>query len=546
MTSLLYCPQKKAGSTEVNVPGTVTKVCGWAFFYNDVVTAVRFSDIAAGAEFTIEQNAFSSTKKLTAVTLPKGLTEIADSLFLSCDQLEEITIPCTVTSIGNKAFSGCKKLKTLTFAAPGEGDEVVPLVIKDASAPANSPFNGCTSLTTVSFPERMTVLGNYAFGGQTKIGGGPQARPEINHAITTVTFPSTIERIGNYAFYYAKNLTSVTFAATASLKDTSAKVTAIGTSAFEECRNLTGITLPAGDANAPYSLGQSAFKYSGLTSIVIPEGVGNIGNNCFQSAGALTSVSFATTKSIVFGTYVFKSCGALTSIALPEGTTAIGSSMFGDCTSLTSITIPASATSIGASAFSECTNLASVIFATAPESDAEGAPAYSKAASIGNNAFERTALTSFAFPTLKSGDLTLGKNLFNGCKELATVTLSKSVGKIEGTFAGCSSIKGFVVDPESENFSAVEGDPILYNKQKTAYQYVSGLIVGEFRVGSTIELIGANVFENQIALTKLIIPASVKEIGNNAFAGCVLLEEIVFEHTKEKPSLLNVEKFVAR
>lgn len=543
VTSLLYCPPKKAGSPEVNVPGTVTKVCGWAFFYNDVVTAVRFSDIAAGAEFTIEQNAFSSTKKLTAVTLPKGLTEIADSLFLYCDQLEEITIPCTVTSIGNKAFSGCKNLKTLTFAAPGEGDKVVPLVIKDASAPANSPFNGCTSLTTVNFPERMTVLGNYAFGGQTKIDGGPQQRPEINHAITTVTFPSTIERIGNYAFYYAKNLTSVTFAATASLKDTGAKVTAIGTSAFEECRNLTGITLPAGDANAPYSLGQSAFKYSGLTSIVIPEGVGNIGNNCFQSAGALTSVSFATTKSIVFGTYVFKSCEALTSITLPEGTTAIGSNMFGDCTSLTSITIPASATSIGASAFSGCTSLASVTFATAPESDAEGAPAYSKAANIGDNAFAQTALTSFAFPTLKSGDLTLGKNLFNGCKELATVTLSKSVGKIEGTFAGCSSIKGFVVDPESENFSAVEGDPILYNKQKTAYQYVSGLIVGEFRVGSTIELIGANVFENQIALTKLIIPAGVKEIGNNAFAGCVLLEEIVFEHTKEKPSLLNVEKF---
>ena len=538
--ALLYCPQKKTGTTELEVPGTVTKVCAWAFFANQTVTSVKFRDIAAGSAFTIEQNAFYGTAVLTKVTLPKGLTEIADELFLLCDKLEEITIPCTVTSIGNKAFSSCKNLKTLTFAEPGEGDKVVPLVIKDASTYSNGPFYGCNSLTTVKFPERTTVIGNYAFGGKAYAppasGGAPT--PEINHAIVSVTIPSTIERIGNYAFYYAKNLTSVTFASTASFKDTSDKLLAIGQYAFDHCTQLTSITLPAGDAKNPYSIGTYAFSYTGLSSVTIPDGVGALGDGCFQSTEALASVNFTTTNSLTFGKYVFNGCKALTDIELPDGTTTIGANMFYKCESLTSITIPANVTSIDANAFSGCVKLTSVTFAAVAESDEEGAAAYSKMANIGAKAFENTALTSFAFPTLKSGSISLGASIFTGCKSLETVTLSKSVSSIEGAFSGCASIKSFIVDPANENFAAVEGDPILYNKQKTAYRYISGLLVGEFKVGNTIEVIGANVFENQIALTKIIIPANVKEIGANAFLGCALLEEVEFEHSDESPSQL--------
>lgn len=539
--ALLYCPQKKTGTTELEVPGTVTKVCAWAFFANQTVTSVKFRDIAAGSAFTIEQNAFYGTAVLTKVTLPKGLTEIADELFLLCDKLEEITIPCTVTSIGNKAFSSCKNLKTLTFAEPGEGDKVVPLVIKDASTYSNGPFYGCNSLTTVKFPERTTVIGNYAFGGKAyapPAGSGGAPTPEINHAIVSVTIPSTIERIGNYAFYYAKNLTSVTFASTASFKDTSDKLLAIGQYAFDHCTQLTSITLPAGDAKNPYSIGTYAFSYTGLSSVTIPDGVGALGDSCFQSTEALASVNFTTTNSLTFGKYVFNGCKALTDIELPDGTTTIGANMFYKCESLTSITIPANVTSIDANAFSGCVKLTSVTFAAVAESDEEGAAAYSKMANIGAKAFENTALTSFAFPTLKSGSISLGASIFTGCKSLETVTLSKSVSSIEGAFSGCASIKSFIVDPANENFAAVEGDPILYNKQKTAYRYISGLLVGEFKVGNTIEVIGANVFENQIALTKIIIPANVKEIGANAFLGCALLEEVEFEHSDESPSQL--------
>lgn len=529
--TLLYAPQRKAGATDVVTPGTVTKVNAWAFFANQKVTSIAFDDIADGVEFTIEENAFYGAATLTKVSLPKGLTTIAKGLFRSCSTLEEISIPSTVTSIGNSAFSGCTNLKKLTFVAPAEGEPVVPLVIEDAKTYKDAPFYGCASLTTLELPERLTVLGDFAFAGTEKKYNysGSVTEYEYNHPITTIVFPSTLTRIGKNAFYFGKNLVSVTFAPGTILKD-EGKVAAIGDKAFYYCSKLTSIALPAGDTAAPYTVGTQAFMWDGLTSVAIPAGLGKLGNQCFQYNKALTDVTFAEGAQPAFGTSVFASCGQLTAITLPEGTTEIGSSMFDSCKSLTSIVIPSSVTKIGSSAFNGCAALTNVTFATYTGTDGK---AYSKVNNIGANAFTRTAITSFTFPTLEgTKTLTLAGNLFSGCTTLTSVTLSKSVGNLGSALTNCYSIRSFTVDPDNANYSAIEGDPILYNKTKTAYRYVAGLLVGEFRVGDNITEIGENAFQNQIALTKLIIPASVKTIGNNAFKGCILLETVVFEHSE--------------
>ena len=529
--TLLYCPQKKAGAAEVIVPGTVTKVNDWGVALTSTVTSLVFGDISEGATFTIGSNAFYGSA-LAKITLPKGLKVIAKELFKSCSTLEEITIPSTVTSIENGAFRSCSSLKTLKFAAPAEGETVVPLVIEDAANCEQSPFYGCSKLTSIVFPERMTVLGNYAFAGKED---DYDYRYDIIHAIQSVSFPSTLQRIGKYAFFMAQNLTSVTFADNTKPADASG-VAAIGDYAFGYCTALSSIALPAGTPETPYSIGANALYRTGLTSVTIPAGVGSLGKQCFYWNDKLTSVTFLEGAKPTFGDNAFDSCFALPSITLPEGTTQISVSMFKNCKALTSITIPSTVTSIGGSAFVDCKALKTVTFATY---DKDGV-AYSRTANIGASAFTSTALTSFTFPTLETGSLTLGTNLFAGCTELASVTISKSVGSIDGVLAGCSSIKSFTVDPENQNFSSVEGDPILYNKDQTAYRYIVGLLVGEFRVGSKITEIGANVFENQIAITKLIIPATVKSIGNNAFQGCALLETVVFEHAKDSAAQISL------
>jgi hypothetical protein len=87
--------------------------------------------------------------------------------------LRPYTIPDSVTSIGDGTFySG-------NFISFAEG-----------------AFYGCTSLTSVTIPNSVTVIGTYAFHGCT--------------SLTSVTIPDSVSSIGSYAFEGCTSLTSVT------------------------------------------------------------------------------------------------------------------------------------------------------------------------------------------------------------------------------------------------------------------------------------------------------------------------------------------------
>lgn len=66
-----------------------------------------------------------------------------------------------------------------------------------------------------------------------------------------------------------------------------ATVTSIAGEAFREAKRLTSITLP----ESLQSIGSYAFANTALTSIVIPDGVTEMGDRVMQSCGALTSVT---------------------------------------------------------------------------------------------------------------------------------------------------------------------------------------------------------------------------------------------------------------
>ena len=102
------------------------------------------------------------------------------------------------------------------------------------------------------------------------------------------------------------------------------------------------------------SIGRSAFHdCSGLTSIIIPEGVTSIGNEAFADCSRLTSVTIPKGVTSI-GEGVFWGCSGLTSVTIPEGVTSIGENAFQDCSGLTSITIPEGVTSIGDGVFYGC------------------------------------------------------------------------------------------------------------------------------------------------------------------------------------------------
>ena len=141
--------------------------------------------------------------------------------------------------------------------------------------------------------------------------------------INSVVIERGITTIGDRMFRECENLTDVNIPAS---------ITAIGLESFCRCSNLAAVNLPA----SLLTMERGAFSRTGLTSIVIPEGVTKLATWAFDNSPALASVTLPTTLTSI-DDYAFESCTALTSINIPTGVTSIGDGAFGGCTSLSEI-----------------------------------------------------------------------------------------------------------------------------------------------------------------------------------------------------------------
>ena len=100
-------------------------------------------------------------------------------------------------------------------------------------------------------------------------------------------------------------------------------------------------------------IADSAFSYSDLKSVTIPDSVTSIGDAAFSNCRSLTSITIPDSVTSI-GNWTFYECTSLKSITIPGSVTSIGDYAFRGCTSLNSVTIPDSVTSIGSYAFDEC------------------------------------------------------------------------------------------------------------------------------------------------------------------------------------------------
>lgn len=134
-------------------------------------------------------------------------------------------------------------------------------------------------------------------------------------------------------------------------------VKAIGKRAFFKCKNITSVIIPEGLTN----IGFGAFMYcQELTSIVIPNSITKIDENAFRSCGKLSSIVIPDSVSEI-GEQAFAYCESLFSAIISNKVKCIENGTFAECSSLKSVIIPNDVKIIGESAFYNCENLSSIL-----------------------------------------------------------------------------------------------------------------------------------------------------------------------------------------
>ena len=152
---------------------TKLQYIGASAFLRAGVTEAIIPENADGNALTIGPSAFRDSK-LKSFSAKSWTGVIAPKTFQNT-KLNGIKIPATITGIGEEAFDGCKKLGTVTFLHAKKAEKISfignyafrnceALEALDLSNTklekivSTYPFEGCTALATITFPEELTSL----------------------------------------------------------------------------------------------------------------------------------------------------------------------------------------------------------------------------------------------------------------------------------------------------------------------------------------------------------------------------------------------------
>ena len=260
--------------------------------------ADAFADITGDAESGFETNNPASTVK--ELTIPVDMVdtqEEVDAIHAAFPNLEKITITGGdkgVTTIpSDVSFDKFDKVTDLVIGEGVTGISTTPENEKEG----NGTFAGMDSLTSVTLPEGLEIIGDNAFSGNKNL--TEVATADKDGVVTEEgrgKLPSVLETVGDNAFantgisgdVFAGNdgrLTSIGDGAfegvTGNLGDEDGKltipgtVTTIGEDAFKGTDSIKDVTIPSNVE----SLGSGAFVDTGLTSVTIEDNPNFEGDN---------------------------------------------------------------------------------------------------------------------------------------------------------------------------------------------------------------------------------------------------------------------------
>jgi|GEM_PF-3348325 len=172
---------------------------------------------------------------------------------------------------------------------------------------------------------------------------------------------------------------------------------------------------------------------------------------------------------------------------------------------------------IGKESFNHCLELTSI---TIPDS----------VTSIGLRAFEKCEnLTRVAIPNSITN---IGGLAFENCSSLTNVTIPASVYMIDfGAFGICTKLTSIEVDQDNPRYcSTAEG--VVFNRGKSSIvAYPAGKTNSSYEIPKSVISIGNRAFAGCNNLATVIIPNSVTSIGDYSFFGCCQLSSITIPNS---------------
>lgn len=376
-----------------------------------------------------------------------------------------------------------------------------------------------------------------------------------NEEITILEIPESIKKIKSYTFYGLSNLSSVSFHQSLSYigeyafcgcNNLTALVipnASLGDGAFTDCNKIAKIHLGRLRSNLrnvfdnqieECTLGdnikdipESAFDgFENLMKISIPKNVETIGENAFKGCVKLSQVSI-NSNHIISATYnsdfsIKNYFGSqVQEYVLGDDVNSIGDYAFYNC-SFSSIHIPSIVTTIGKRSFSGCTKASTF---NLPNSIVK----------IDDYAFEKCTFESFE---ISDGLVYLGKYAFSECSRLTSITLPNSLTDIgEGVFQWCWKLNSATLPDgiksipkrmfvECYSLASISIPNSVTTIEDEAFDGCSGLT--SVTLSSVLTAVGSEAFKDCQELTEITLPSSVSTIGSKAFYGCSKLTSVTY------------------
>lgn len=510
----------------------------------DTIDGIRVTELgktALGSD--PESNTFVS------VTIPASIEYIsADNPFMYCTRLREITV-----AEGNTAYTAedgilydHDKTKLICYPYSREGSS---FTIPEGVVSVGTAAFYDSGITSVKFPASLEEIGVFAFGDLTKMKSADLSNTKL-------------DTIQPYAFSNCSELSEIL------LPDT---LTVISGGAFAGCKALKEMTLP----DSLLSIEQYAFFDTGLSFVMIPDSVENIGYSAFgyytDENGRMTSndnftiIGSGGSAAHIYATdsdtdydyknnfrfmtpaqyeeqqdllaldrissgdyeYAVTSKGAvLTTCKSSDKTITVPAELDGNkiiaiypvCFSSCSaeeIILPDTIEELREMSFYNCTELKSITI-----------PASVK--SIGNNAFDNCQ----KLETIEIlGAETIGSYVFYNCTGLKSITAAGCLRewKDEEPFIYCSALEEINITEGEGEFSSENG--ILYSKDKSKLIcFPMNKADKSFKASAQVKEIAQSAFMNNQHITSVEFP-SIEIINAYAFEGCENLSSVTLAKT---------------